>query len=242
MNKELSIILPIFNEKESLPIMVRLLQSTIKFPIEIIIVHDTQNDNALEVAKNLKNEFTNIKIIHNSIGNGVKYAIDVGVSNSKYEIIIIFAVDEIFPIVSIDKMLDLLIDNNLDFVSGTRYSNGGLRLGGSFIGSIFSRIANKLFKLLTNIPFTDCTTGIKMMKKNVWNSIKLNSKPIGWAFAFELAIKVFLENFKVAEYPLKSVDRLFGGSSTFKFGTWLKEYLKWFIWGVIKVRNKKNEK
>ena len=59
MNKELSIILPIFNEKDSLPIMVRLLESTIKFPKEIIIVHDSHNDNALEVAKKLKNEFIN---------------------------------------------------------------------------------------------------------------------------------------------------------------------------------------
>ena len=34
--------------------------------------------------------------------------------------------------------------------------------------------------------------------------------------------------------PIKSVDRLFGGSSTFKLGSWVKEYLKWFIWGLIK--------
>ena len=30
------------------------------------------------------------------------------------------------------------------------------------------------------------------------------------------------------------VDRLFGGSSTFKLGPWFKEYLKWFFWGIKK--------
>ena len=30
-----------------------------------------------------------------------------------------------------------------------------------------------------------------MMKKKVWKNISLESKPIGWAFAFELSIKVF---------------------------------------------------
>ncbi len=239
MNKELSIILPIHNEKDSLPIMVRLLESTIKFPKEIIIVYDIKNDNSLEIAKELKDEFDDIKIIYNNIAKGVKHAVDVGISNATFDIIIIFAVDEIFPIIAIDKMLDLLIKNDLDFISGTRYSKGGMRLGGSLLGSIFSRIANKLFKLITKIPFSDCTTGIKMMKKNVWNSIKLDSNPIGWAFSFELTIKVYLKKFKIDEYPLKSVDRLFGGSSTFNFGPWFKEYLKWFLWGIKKIKNEK---
>ena len=80
-----------------------------------------------------------------------------------------------------------------------------------------------------------------MMKKSVWKDIQLQSKPIGWAFAFELSIKVFLNNFKISEVPFKSVDRLFGGSSTFKPLAWIKEYLKWFFWGVVQIR-KKNEK
>ena len=78
-----------------------------------------------------------------------------------------------------------------------------------------------------------------MMKKKVWQSINLDSKPIGWAYAFELSIKVYLQEYKIGEYPLKSVDRLFGGTSTFRFGPWLKEYLKWFFWGVKKIRIKK---
>ena len=79
-----------------------------------------------------------------------------------------------------------------------------------------------------------------MMKKEVWKKIKLEAKPIGWAFAFELSIKVFLENYKITEVPFKSVDRLFGGSSTFKPWSWFNEYLKWFFWGYKKIRKIKN--
>ena len=117
MKKEISIILPIHNEKDSLPIMVRLLESTIKFKKEIIIVHDSLNDNALEIAYELSNEFNDVYVVHNKIAKGVKYAVDAGVSESKYDKIIIFAVDEIFPIIAIDKMLDLLIQNDLDFIN-----------------------------------------------------------------------------------------------------------------------------
>lgn len=239
IKKEISIILPIYNEKESLPIMVRLLESSIKFKKEIIIVHDAENDNSLEIANELVNEFDNVHLVHNKISKGVRYAIETGVSKAKYDNFIIFAVDEIFPIIAIEKMLDLLINNDLDFISGTRYAKGGIRLGGSLIGSLFSTIANKVFQFLTKIPLSDCTTGIKMMKKNVWKSVKLEAKPIGWAFAFELSIKVYLQKFRIDEYPLKSVDRLFGGSSTFKLGLWLKEYLKWFIWGIKKIKYEK---
>jgi len=233
-NKKLSIILPVFNEKESLLIMVRLLNSSLKTDTEIIIVHDSLNDNSVESANILINEYENVQLVHNKIGPGVKNAIQAGVDKSKNEIILITAVDEIFPIISIEKMLEEILNKNYDFISGTRYSKGGERLGGSLIGSILSRTANKVFNLFSKVPLTDCTTGIKMMKKKVWEDIELTSNPVGWAFAFELSIKTYLKGYNISEYPIKSVDRLFGGSSTFKLGPWFKEYLKWFFWGIKK--------
>ena len=237
MSEKISIILPVYNEKESLLIMVRLLNSSLKINSEIIIVHDNQTDNSIESAKILQKEFNNVQIIHNKIGPGVRNAIETGINNSSNEIILITAVDEIFPIISIEKMYEKIKLENYDLISGTRYSKGGARLGGSLIGSILSRTANKIFNFVSKVPLTDCTTGIKMMKKKVWSDIDFQSNPIGWAFAFEISIKSYLKGYKLSEYPIKSVDRLFGGSSTFKLGTWTKEYLKWFFWG-IKMTNK----
>lgn len=239
MNKELSIILPVRNEKESLDVMVRLLNSSLKFTFEVLIVFDDEKDNSVSVANLLIKEFSNIKLIHNQKGPGVKNAVDTGVRMAKYDIILINAVDEIFPIISIEKMVDLILNQDFDLVSGTRYSKGGLRLGGSFIGSILSKFANKLFKYMSKIPISDCTTGIKMMKKSIWQNIKLTSKPIGWVFAFELSIKSWVAGYKITEYPLKSVDRLFGGSSTFKPIPWIKEYFKCFMWGLKEAKKLK---
>ena len=242
MNNKLSIILPVYNEKESLPIMVRLLNSSIKFETEILIVYDNINDSSVPEAKKLEKEFSNVRVIHNDIHTGVRFAIEKGVKEAKYEIILITAVDEIFPVISVDNMIKLIVNENYDFISGTRYTKGGLRLGGSLLASILSRLANKLFVLFTNFPISDCSTGIKMMKKKVWNNISFESKPIGWVFAFELTIKVYLNNFKIEEVPMKCVDRLFGGSSTFKPLPWIKEYLRWFFWGIKRVRRSNKEK
>ena len=134
MTKNLSIIIPVYNEKESLSLMVKILNSTLEFDNEIIIVYDDESDNSIPIAKKLQNNFNNIILVHNKIGRGVKYALRAGVNKSKYQNILITAVDEIFPILSIDKMLNMIVNDGYDFVSGTRYKSGGKRLGGSLIG------------------------------------------------------------------------------------------------------------
>jgi dolichol-phosphate mannosyltransferase len=236
----LTIILPIHNEKESLPIMIRLLNSTLKIKHEIIAVYEDDKDNAKSIGQELMKEIEEFKIIKNKYGRGVRFSIQTGIDFAKYDTIFITAVDEIFPIISIESMYQEIFIRNFDFVSGTRYSKGGARLGGSIIGSFLSRLSNFIFNKLTKSQLTDFTTGIKMMKKQVWNSIEFNSKPIGWAFAFELSIKAIIANYKVCEIPFKSVDMLFGGKSTFKVGAWTLEYLKWFFYGILKLNIFKN--
>ena len=46
--------------------------------------------------------------------------------NAKFDVILITAVDEIFPIISIENMLNEIVENNKDFVSGTRYSKSAM--------------------------------------------------------------------------------------------------------------------
>ena len=141
MNKSLSIILPIYNEKESLAIMVRLLKSTLKFENEILIIYDSLEDNCVSEAKKLEKEIPNVRAIHNDIQPGVKFAVEKGIKESKYDIIFVTAVDEIFPIIAIDEMINLIVNDGFEFISGTRYSKGGKRIGGSLLGSVLSKTA-----------------------------------------------------------------------------------------------------
>ena len=83
MDKKLSIILPVCNEKDSLSIMVRLLKSSIKFENEILIIYDNLNDNCIEEAKKLEKELPNVRALHNEVNKGVRFAIDKGIKESK---------------------------------------------------------------------------------------------------------------------------------------------------------------
>ena len=75
-----------------------------------------------------------------------------------------------------------------------------------------------------------------MFRRSLFDDISLESRPVGWAVAFELSIKAQLQDYKLGEVPIVSIDRLFGGKSTFKLGPWFTEYLRWFIWGIRAAR------
>ena len=93
--------------------MIKILNSTLEFNNEIIIVYDHKMITQFH-CKKLQSQFNNIVLVHNKLGKGVKYALNAGIEKSKYNNILITAVDEIFPILSIDKMLTMIVSKNYD--------------------------------------------------------------------------------------------------------------------------------
>jgi dolichol-phosphate mannosyltransferase len=168
--------------------------------------------------------------VYNTLGAGIVNALRAGVSQARGTYVLIFAADEVGPVLAIDDMIALM-EQGCDFVSCTRYAYGGRRLGGSWIGGLLSRLANWLFCRLSGCRLTDATTGIKMFRPALFEQLHLEARPIGWAVAFEMGIKAQLAGLTLGEVPIVSIDRLYGGQSTFVLGPWAGEYLRWFLWG-----------
>jgi len=227
----LSILMPVRNEGINLRIMLKMLTAVVDVPCEVLIVHDEPDDDSVEIIDRLQTDRTTVRCLHNQLGRGVINAIRTGVNQARGEFILLFAADEVGPVLAIEDMLNLM-NQGCDFVSCSRYAHGGRRLGGSIIGGILSRFANRLFRLLSGTRFTDCTTGIKMFRRSVFDQLDLQAKPIGWAVAFEMAIKAQYLGLILGEVPIISIDRLYGGASTFRLSPWCVEYTKWFLWGV----------
>jgi len=219
------------NEGINLEIMLKMLKGLVEVPHEVLVVYDFPEDDSIPVIDAMQSQYPNLHGVHNTFGKGVINAIKAGVHHSRGTYVLIFAADEVGPVLAIDDMLALM-DQGCDMVSCTRYAHGGRRLGGSLLGSSLSRLANYLFCLLSNSVFSDCTTGIKMFRREVFGQLNLEANPVGWAVAFEMAIKAQCAGFKLGEVPIISIDRLYGGVSTFKPGPWIKEYSRWFRWGV----------
>lgn len=226
-----TILLPVRNEEMNLRILLRIFRTAIEYPHELLVVHDTTDDKSIPVVREAQPTYPEVRLVHNQLGRGVINAIRAGVAEATADIVVILCADDTGPVLVVDDMLALM-RQGCGFVSVTRYAHGGRRLGGSPLGAFLSRTANWLFHNVVRSPFTDATTGCKMFRKSSFKDFRLESQPIGWAFAFEMAIKAQHLGLKLGEVPLVSVDRLFGGQSTFRPGPWIAEYSRWFIWGI----------
>lgn len=235
VNPVLSILMPVRNEGINIKIMLKLLSAVVEVNYEVLIVYDTEDDESLTLLNDPQLDKCRVRFIHNTYGRGVIHALRTGVEHASGKYILLFAADEAGPVLAIEHMLALMA-KGCDLVSCTRYKDGGRRLGGSLIGSVLSRMANFFFYHLSGAQLTDSTTGIKMFSKRAFEKVDLSSAPIGWTVAFEFAIKAQLAGLQLGEVPIVSIDRLYGGESTFRVGPWCVEYLKWFFWGIWMLR------
>ena len=233
-----SILLPVRNEGLNLTIMLKILKAVVDVPHEVLVVFDDEGDRSRIVVDRMAPTDSTIVAVHNQRGPGIPNALRAGVERARGKYVLVFAADEVGPVLAIDDMIALM-DDGCDLVSCTRYAHGGRRLGGSVIGGVLSRLANRLFCRLSGCPLSDATTGIKMFRPELFERLQLQASPVGWAVAFEMAIKAQLAGLKLGEVPIVSIDRLYGGRSTFALGPWTAEYLRWFMWGLRRSRQRR---
>jgi dolichol-phosphate mannosyltransferase len=224
----LTVLLPVRNETMNLRVMLRILGSVLACPHEILVVFDSKTDASAAVVEEMRVYFPEVWPIMNEIGAGVSGAIRSGVAAARGERILIFAADEVGPVLAIEDMLALM-DDGVEFVSVTRYAHGGRRLGGSMIGHFLSRTANWLLHTGFGAALSDSTTGIKMFRCADFNALTKNSNSVGWTIAFDMAINAQLNGLKMGEVPTISIDRLFGGKSSFKLVPWIVAYFDLFM-------------
>jgi glycosyltransferase involved in cell wall biosynthesis len=237
---KLSILIPVRNEGKNIERMLKILNSRIRLPMQVLIIYDFPNDDTIPVVKKLARKYKNTKLVQNKFGKGVANAIRMGIKASKGDYILILAADDLGPVYGISDMI-ILMDKGCDFVSCTRYAYGGRRDNDSFTQKIFSGIGNQIFRSLSGSVFTDLTTGFKMFRKSILKKIKLESDSVSWAIVFEMAIKAQAAGMRLGEVPIRSSDREHG-KSTFRLGPWFKEYIRWFFWGVNHLHGKRIKK
>jgi hypothetical protein len=82
---------------------------------------------------------------------------------------------------------------------------------------------------------TDATTGIKLFRRSDFNRLTEGTSAVGWSIAFEMAINARLIGLKLGEVPTISIDRLFGGKSSFKLISWVIGYWGYFVMAIRKL-------
>ncbi len=205
MNKiNLTVVIPVFNEQNSLSELQSKLTDSLKiYELTCIYVDDASTDNSFNRLVKLKkeNKKDKITIVRLKKHFGKSAALAVGFKYSNSELVATIDADlqdDPYEIPNLIKKLN----EGYDLVSGWRYVRND-NLG----KKIPSKFFNTLIRLLSGIEIHDFNTGLKVFKLKVVKKIYLTGNLHRY-----IPVLAVSYGFKVAEIPVKHYKRKFGKS------------------------------
>jgi len=209
----LSIVVPCFNEDESVEIFLEEIQKTLKdYNFEVIYVNDGSSDNTLKYIKELASKNSNVKYISFSRNFGKESAIFAGLKYASGDYICLMDADLQHPPKLIPEMLEAVLDEGYDVAAARRVS----RKGEPKIKSFFSHRFYKVFNRISDIDMVEGATDYRIMTRQVVDSV-LNLPEYN-RFSKGLFQWVGFDT-KWIEY--ENIERIAGEST-------------WSFWGLIK--------
>ena len=203
---KLSIIIPVYNEINSLPVILKkIFDDTPKIKKKIIIVDDFSNDGTREWLMNKKKK-NNINIIFKKKNEGKGSAVMEGIKYTKLnDIILIQDGDlEYFP-KDINKLFEK-IKNGDDIVFGNRFHKISHYHYKTFALANF--FISKFVSILYSFKISDAAVCYKMFKRSVLDNIVINSND--FMFDFEFVCKILKKKtWKISEVSISYKGRTF---------------------------------
>lgn len=218
MNKEtlssqvgaVSVIVPAFNEAESLAeLLPRLDRVFADVPHEIIVVDDGSDDGTEKFLRDAVKENPSLKtkILRRNLGKSM--ALAVGFESAQYPTVITLDADLQDRPEDIPALIEKL-DQNFDLVSGQRDQrhDGFLR---KFVSWLFNRVVSRL----TGLKFKDLNCGLKAYRSEVVKTV-----PVYGQFHRYIPLLAHMAGFKVTEVAVTNEPRKYGESkyTTFRYG------------------------
>jgi dolichol-phosphate mannosyltransferase len=207
------IIIPTYNERENLPLLLRDIFSFAP-RTDVLVVDDNSPDGTGELADQLSRQDARVHVLHRpgklGLGTayiaGFKYAIAQGYG-AAFEMDADFSHDPRY----LPDMLRAI--EHADLVIGSRYVTGGATPNWSISRRMISGCGNLFARFMLGIPVHDCTGGFRCYRRHVLEEIELDSvQSRGYAFQVELTHRVLQGGFKIVEVPITFMDRRLGVS------------------------------
>ena len=200
MNYEIgvTVILPCLNEEKTIAACIKNSLAGLKklsLPSEIIVIDNGSTDKSITIAENL-----GAKVITES-NKGYGFALMRGISESRYEYILMADADDSYELENLEKFI-FELENDNDVVMGNRFK-GGIEKGAMpflhrYLGNPFlSFVGKNLFKLGIN----DFHCGMRAFRKS--KILELNLITGGMEFASEMIVKASLKQFSMSEIPTR---------------------------------------
>jgi glycosyltransferase involved in cell wall biosynthesis len=223
---ELSIVIPVYNEGDTVEPVLRGLAAGVKTSHELVVVYDFDGDTTVPVIDRLAAEIPRLRGLRNQLGRGVLNAMKVGIAGTTAPYVLISMADGSDEPHVVDQMVALAREG-ADVVAASRYMRGGRQLGGPLLKRLLSRTAGLTLHWFGDVATHDPTNNFKLYSRRFLDSVTIESKA-GFELALELTVKATISGRRVAQVPTTWRDRT-AGASNFKLRKWLPEYLRWYV-------------
>tara|TARA_B100000989_G_scaffold252665_1_gene200900 strand:- start:489 stop:1175 length:687 start_codon:yes stop_codon:yes gene_type:complete len=196
---KLSIVIPCFNEVNTIEQILLNIKKFYTDEKEIIIVDDCSTDGTKEVLQNLR-DTNEIKLIFLKKNYGKGFALKTGFKEASGEIIVTQDADLEYDPRDYENLLIPFKEANADVVYGSRFLGSRYNRLHYFSHYIANKILTCICNIVTNLNMTDMETGYKLFKREVINSIEINEKSFG--VEPEITVKLAKKGFKFFEVPI----------------------------------------
>ncbi|KAF2761437.1 glycosyltransferase family 2 protein [Pseudovirgaria hyperparasitica] len=211
-----SVLLPTYNERKNLPIIVWLLNKTFtenNLDWEIVIIDDASPDGTQEVAKQLAKAYPghiNLRPRAGKLGLGTAYV--HGLQYAAGTFVIIMDADFSHHPKFITQMIGVQRESGCDIVTGTRYAGNGGVYGWDLKRKLVSRGANLFADTVLRPGVSDLTGSFRLYRRGVLGEVMARTESKGYTFQMEMMVRAKAMGFSVREVPITFVDRVYGES------------------------------
>lgn len=211
-----SVILPTYNERENLPILIWLLARMFHangLHWEVVIVDDNSPDGTQEVAKQLARIYGESIVLRPRAGKlGLGTAYLHGLNSVSGDFVIIMDADFSHHPEAIPDFIAKQQEGDYDIVTGTRYKGDGGVFGWDLKRKLVSRGANLLASTLLRPNVSDVTGSFRLYKRAVLEKVIEVTQSKGYVFQMEMIVRARAMGCSIAECPISFVDRIYGES------------------------------